>query len=115
MAPFAADQINLAGPSREMSPHHALALSLALHELGTNAAKYGALSVPEGRIHLTWRIDAAVLQLDWRESGGPPVTPPSRHGFGSRLLEEGLVHDLGSETKLDYTADGVRCAISALL
>jgi two-component sensor histidine kinase len=115
MNPFAADQINLAGPSREISPHHALALSLALHELATNAAKYGALTVPEGRIHFDWQIDGAVLRLNWRESGGPPVTPPSRRGFGTRLLQDGLVHDLGGETTLDYAADGVRCTMSALL
>lgn len=115
MSPFAADQINLSGPSREISPHQALALSLALHELATNAAKYGALKVPEGRIHLAWHVDGPVLHLNWRESGGPPVTPPSRRGFGSRLLEDGLVHDLGGQTKLDYAADGVRCEMSALL
>ena len=115
MSPFAANQINLSGPSQEISPHYALALSLALHELATNAAKYGALTVPEGRIHLAWHVDGALLHLNWRESGGPKVTPPGRRGFGSRLLEEGLVHDLGGETRLEYAADGVRCAIAALL
>ena len=115
MKPFAANQINLSGPSQEISPHHALALSLALHELATNAAKYGALRVPEGRIDLAWRVDGALLHLHWRETGGPAVQPPTRRGFGSRLLEDGLVHDLGAETKLDYAADGVRCEISALL
>ncbi|HEY1503796.1 MAG TPA: HWE histidine kinase domain-containing protein [Stellaceae bacterium] len=115
MSPFAADQLNLAGPAQEVSPRHALALSLALHELATNAAKYGALTVPEGRIDLTWRVDDASLHLDWRESGGPKVTPPSRRGFGSRLLEDGLAHDLDGQTKLDYAPDGVHCEISALL
>jgi two-component sensor histidine kinase len=115
MKPFATDQIDLSGASQEISPRYALALSLALHELATNAAKYGALTVPEGRIHLTWRVEGTVLYLNWRESGGPAVTPPTRRGFGSRLLEEGLAHDLGGETRLEYAADGVRCAISALL
>jgi two-component sensor histidine kinase len=115
MNPFAAGQIDLSGPSRKISPRYALALSLALHELATNAAKYGALTVPEGRIHLAWHVDGASLHLNWRESGGPSVTPPSRRGFGSRLLEEGLAHDLGGSTKLEYAADGMHCTISALL
>jgi two-component sensor histidine kinase len=115
MNPFAADRIKLSGPSREISPRHALALSLALHELATNAAKYGALTVPEGRVDLSWRVADALLQLSWRESGGPAVAPPARRGLGSRLLEEGLIHDLGGETRLDYAADGVRCEITALL
>jgi PAS domain S-box-containing protein len=115
LKPFAADQINVAGPALEISPHHALALSLALHELATNAAKYGALTVPEGRVHLVWHIDGETLHLSWRETGGPAVTPPSRRGFGSRLLEEGLVHDLGGPAKLDYAPDGVRCEMAALL
>jgi PAS domain S-box-containing protein len=114
-SPFAPDQFHLSGPSVEISPHHALALSLALHELATNAAKYGALTAVEGRIHLAWRVEAGLLHLSWRESGGPAVTPPTRRGFGSRLLEEGLVQDLGGETKLDYAPEGVRCEISALL
>ena len=114
-SPFAPDQFHLSGPSVEISPHHALALSLALHELATNAAKYGALTAVEGRIHLAWRVEDGMLHLSWCESGGPAETPPTRRGFGSRLLEEGLVQDLGGETKLDYAPEGVRCEISALL
>jgi len=115
LEPFPADRIHFAGTSIEISPHHALALSLALHELATNAAKYGALSVPQGEVHLVMQVEGGALHLSWRESGGPTVTPPTRRGFGSRLLEEGLVHDLGGETRLEYAADGVRCTISALL
>ena len=114
MEPFAVAQIDSAGAALEISPKHALALSLALHELATNAAKYGALSSPNGRVELRWHMEAGMLHLSWRESGGPTVTPPTRRGFGSRLLEDGLC-DLGSATRLDYAADGVRCEISALL
>lgn len=113
--PFAIAQIDYAGAALEISPKHALALSLALHELATNAAKYGALYSPSGRVELRWRTEAGMLHLTWRESGGPAVTPPTRRGFGSRLLKSGLLCDLGGDTRLDYAADGVRCEISARL
>jgi two-component sensor histidine kinase/PAS domain-containing protein len=115
MEPFAVARIDCAGDALEISPKHALALSLALHELATNAAKYGALSSPNGRVELRWHADAGMLHVTWRESGGPAVTPPTRRGFGSRLIEDGLLCDLGGDTRLDYAADGVRCEISALL
>jgi PAS domain S-box-containing protein len=115
MAPFAADQVTLEGPSLDLSPKQALALSLALHELATNAAKHGALSRPEGRVALRWQAQDGQLDLSWRESGGPPVAPPSRRGFGSRLLEEGLNRDLDGHTRLEFTAGGVQCSITAAL
>src|SRR6185437_146321 len=115
LEPFAAEQLELEGPSVDVPPRHALALSLALHELATNAAKYGALSVTVGRVKLRWFADAGALHLDWRERGGPVVTPPTRRGFGTRMLEQALARDLGGTTRLDYAADGVRCAISAPL
>ena len=114
MEPFAASQIDLSGPSVEVSPKSALALSLALHELATNATKYGALSVAEGRVRLGWRTENGVLHLNWRESGGP-LAPPTRRGFGSRMLNDGLFRDLNGETRLDYAEDGVRYDISAPL
>jgi PAS domain S-box-containing protein len=113
--PFAASQFELRGPSIEVSPKHALALSLALHELATNAAKYGALSRPEGCVTLAWEASSEGLRVRWTESGGPPVSPPQRRGFGSRLLTEGLVRELGDSTELDYAADGLRCEIRAVL
>jgi two-component sensor histidine kinase len=115
MAPFAASQITLEGPSLDLSPKQALALSLALHELATNAAKYGALSRPEGRVELRWEAQNGQLDLRWRESGGPQVALPSRRGFGSRLLEDGLFRDLEGQTRLEFAADGVRCSITAAL
>ena len=97
VAPFATGQISVDGPSVDVSPNQALALSLALHELATNAAKYGALSRPEGRVELRWQAQDGRLSLSWRESGGPPVAPPSRRGFGSRLIENALCRDLGRD------------------
>ncbi len=112
MAPFAAGQISLAGPSLEISPKHALALSLALHELATNAAKYGALSRPEGRIELRWQVHKGELAMSWRETGGPRVVAPERRGFGSRLLQDSL---LDGRTRLEFAADGVRFEMTAAL
>ena len=115
LAPFAAGRVAVAGPSLDISPKQTLALSLALHELATNAAKYGALSAPEGRIELSWEARDGKLHLDWRESGGPRVVPPSRRGFGSRLLEGGLFRDQNENTRLEFAADGVRYSIIAAL
>jgi PAS domain S-box-containing protein len=115
MQPFAASRIQVSGPSVHLSPKHALALSLALHELATNAAKYGALSTPGGRVDMQWHQRGNVVGLNWRESGGPAVTAPTHRGFGSRLLEVGLVRSLGGKTKLDYASSGVCCEISISL
>jgi two-component sensor histidine kinase len=109
---FAPKQVEMFGAPIDVSPKHALALSLALHELATNATKYGALSCPEGRVSLKWHVRDGTLHLDWEESGGPRVVPPTRKGFGSRLLEQLVVGDLGGYTKLDYAVSGVRCNIA---
>jgi two-component sensor histidine kinase len=113
MTPFPADQITIGGPLLDLSPKQALALSLALHELATNAAKYGALSRPEGRVEIHWTARDGQLQLSWQESGGPPVNPPSRRGFGSRLLEDGLLRDLDGQSRLEFAPGGVRYTIEA--
>ncbi len=115
LAPFAAGRFVIEGPSLDLSPKQTLALSLALHELATNAAKHGALSQPDGCVTLGWYARDGVLNLTWRESGGPRVVPPARRGFGSRLLEDALAHDLGGETMLDFASSGVRCSITAAL
>jgi two-component sensor histidine kinase len=115
LAPFSAGRVAVAGPSLDISPKQTLALSLALHELATNAAKYGALSRPEGRVALNWEARDGTLQLEWRESGGPIVVPPRRRGFGSRLLEGGLFRDSNERTRLEFAAEGVRCSIVAAL
>ena len=112
---FTPAQVKMSGTAIDVSPKHALALSLALHELATNATKYGALSCPEGRVSVQWGVQEGMLHLDWEESGGPPVAPPTQKGFGSRLLEELVVRDLGGDTKLNYDVSGVRCSITASL
>jgi PAS domain S-box-containing protein len=103
------------GPEVWLSPRAALALALALHELGTNAAKYGALSREEGSVDIGWTDAAGLLRLDWKERGGPPVSAPSRRGFGSRLIEQGLGGDLGGEARIAFEADGLRCTVEAAL
>src|SRR3546814_4628704 len=89
----------------------ALHMALVLHELGTNAAKYGALSTEEGRIDLNWTIQDGTLHLMWRESGGPAVQPPSRRGFGTMLLERSLKSD-GGTVQGDYAPEGVTWKIT---
>ncbi|MEG9500311.1 MAG: PAS domain S-box protein [Methylorubrum extorquens] len=107
------------GPDVEIGGDAALALALMLHELSTNAAKYGALSVPDGHVDLTWSLsdagDEPCLRIEWRESGGPPVTPPSRKGFGSRLIERGVTGQVGGTLTLDYAQTGVTCVVEAPL
>ncbi|MBV9835368.1 MAG: PAS domain S-box protein [Alphaproteobacteria bacterium] len=89
-------------------------LSMGLHELATNAAKYGALSNDTGAVHLTWRVasteDSRRVKLTWQESGGPPVEPPTRKGFGSLLLEQALKSELG-RAALEFRPDGVVCTV----
>ncbi len=98
-----------------LAPRAALALSLALHELSTNAFKYGALSVEEGRVAIQWALAEGALRLDWKESGGPAVAQPRARGFGSRLIERGLEADLGGRAELIFEPDGLRCVVHASL
>ncbi|MCX7514715.1 sensor histidine kinase [Frateuria sp. STR12] len=98
-------RFELSGPDLSLGPRTTVALSLILHELATNAVKYGALSVPQGRVSLRWHVDAGDLQIQWRESGGPAVTTPARPGFGSRLIDMGLSGSGRVERR--YPASGV--------
>lgn len=108
-------RIVIRGDNIRLSPKATLALGIAFHELATNAVKYGAFSNETGSILLTWRIEPKPegnrLILHWQEKDGPPVTPPTRKGFGSRVIERGLGHELEGTVKLDYRADGVDCTI----
>lgn len=83
-------QIAILGPDLDIGSRTTLTMSLVLHELATNAAKYGALSVPDGRVELTWEVKGGILRLQWREQDGPRVHEPSHAGFGSRLIERGF-------------------------
>lgn len=106
------------GERVRLIPRTALAIAMAIHELTTNAAKYGALSVPSGCIRITWTItsdETPLLVLRWQERNGPPVATPTRRGFGTRLIERGLAQDLGGEVQLRYEPAGVVCIVSAPL
>jgi two-component sensor histidine kinase len=113
--PYGPERYRLAGPSVALSPAQALALGMLFHELATNAAKHGALAAGEGQVEVAWRVATpdgrAELEIDWTEHGGPPVMPPTRRGFGSRLIQRSLQGQLGGEAALDYAPDGVRCHI----
>lgn len=106
-------------PDCILPPRLALDFAMVVHELATNAAKYGALSVPGGRITVDWRIEGdeanTRLALVWQESGGPPVEPPSRRGFGTRLLESVLGRTPKSSLALTFNPEGVRCEIGMWL
>ncbi len=112
------DRTILAGPPVALTPNAALALSMVFHELGTNAVKYGALSLPEGRVTVVWHIDPGAphrLTLHWEERGGPTVSPPTGKGFGSRLIAASLKSDLAGEARVDYRPSGLVCVLTLSL
>ncbi|MDP2331198.1 MAG: HWE histidine kinase domain-containing protein [Reyranella sp.] len=109
------NRVTFGGPDFRLRPKSAVALSMALHELGTNALKYGALSTEVGRVALRWTTDDGRFRLRWEESGGPAVTQPRRTGFGSRMIERGLSAEFEGEVKIDYRPAGVVCTIDAPL
>jgi len=108
-------RVSVNGPHVALAPAAALSFGMIFHELATNAAKYGALSAPDGRVLVDWSVADQThprLQLVWREIGGPPVTAPERKGFGSRLIERNVRHDLAGDVELDYAADGFTATFS---
>ena len=111
-----AERFLITGKNIRFPPKEALALGLAFNELGTNAVKYGAFANEMGSILVSWTIEPMPegkrLLLRWQEKDGPPVTPPFRKGFGSRVLERGLAHELQGTVHLDYGADGVVCTMN---
>jgi PAS domain S-box-containing protein len=117
LEPFrtSADRVVFSGPDIQLTPKQAVALSIALHELATNAAKYGALSGERGRVSVQWKVADGNFDVKWVESDGPEVTPPSRHGFGTRLIERSLAHDLGGAARIGYLPGGVVAEIAAPL
>jgi light-regulated signal transduction histidine kinase (bacteriophytochrome) len=103
----------IVGPDLVLTSKSALALSLAIHELATNAAKYGALSSPTGRVAIRWSLtEAGGLDLSWTESGGPEVRAPSRRGFGSTLIERALAMETDGQAALQYLPGGVVCHVA---
>ncbi len=121
LAPFGGrgGRFQVSGPPLLLCPRAALALAMGLHELATNALKHGALSVASGRVGINWDIltgDVPSLRLSWTERGGPPVLPPTRRGFGIRLLERTLAQDLGGSARISFdTPEGITCQIQAPL
>jgi len=109
-------RFELIGPDLTLSAKQALSLTLALHELATNAAKYGALASDHGHIRLVWSVGngaAAAFVLQWQEVGGPPVTQPRRRGFGSRLIEQIVPADFGGKARIEYKPAGVVYELTA--
>jgi len=105
---------DLDGPDVELSPRGSSSLGLALHELGTNAAKYGALAVPSGCVTVRWSVDASrIVRLSWREEGGAPVKPPRRSGLGLSLVRGLVEHDLGGVVEVRFEAAGLVCELEA--
>ena len=120
LAPFSAlegkaERFRIEGANVRLSPKATLALGIAINELATNAVKYGALSNAAGTISIKWNVkqepDGRWLSLHWREKGGPSVSVPKRKGFGSRVIEQGLAHELGGRVNLEYLPLGIVCTI----
>jgi len=112
-------RVRIAGPELRLEPRTAVALAMALHELCTNAVKYGSLSNEVGTVDIRWEVAGAEgarnLRLEWSEQGGPPVATPSRRGFGSRMIERALASELRGEVELQFLPEGLRCVVEAPL
>lgn len=116
LSPADPERLRIEGPPVALPPRAALTLALAFHELATNAVKYGAFSCESGRVAVAWTLDGERrLRLRWTETGGPPVAPPTRRGFGSRLIERSLAHDLGGQARIEFPPTGVVCTIEAVM
>lgn len=112
------EHIILEGPPVTLDPYAAQPLGMVVHELATNAAKHGALSVPEGHLTIRWRLDPSERQaliIDWAESAGPAVTPPQRRGFGSDLIAASVTSQLAGTVDFDWSASGLRVRLSVPL
>ncbi|HEY1962775.1 MAG TPA: HWE histidine kinase domain-containing protein [Rhizomicrobium sp.] len=121
LAPFVSEtapRIAVAGPEVLMGEHAAANLALVLHELATNATKYGALRAAEGTVVLSWTVDGdgdkPRVTVEWREQGGPPVAPPQRQGYGTRVIKNALRGN-DSDVELNFAPDGVHCRIAFTL
>ncbi|WP_181955337.1 PAS domain-containing sensor histidine kinase [Paracoccus liaowanqingii] len=115
----AAVQVTSKGPDVVVSPQTAVSLAMAIHELSTNAIKYGALSSDRGTIAVRWDVISTVdrprLHLEWKENGGPAVTAPTQKGFGLRMIEQGLAAELQGQVTLEFAPGGLHCIIDAPL
>jgi len=109
------DSVSLSGPTTYLPPRQVVTMMLVMHELAINAAKYGGLSRENGHVTIAWAIDrqgsGRVLHLLWTETGGPPVRPPERTGFGTTLIERSIAHELDGHAILDYRPEGLVCEL----
>ena len=115
LAPYrgaSATRVKLNGQSTVLEPDKAQTLALALHELATNSAKYGALSTNEGELDVSWKTEGGLVTLHWRERGGPPVRPPAEHGFGTKIINASIKHQMGGDVVLDWLPEGLHCKLS---
>jgi PAS domain S-box-containing protein len=108
-------RVEIEGPDVTLGPKAAVSLVMALHELSTNASKYGAMSAPGGTVRVRWQVEGDRLRLEWRESGGPQVEAPSRRGFGLRMIERALAADLAGRVAMEFEPEGLVCRIEASL
>jgi light-regulated signal transduction histidine kinase (bacteriophytochrome) len=107
------DRVVVSGPSIRLDDRTFGVLALVIHEMMTNAAKYGALSVPAGRLAIDWSLDAAGnCEILWQEAGGPKLVKPEQEGFGSKLIRSTIAYDLGGKAQIDYAPDGLRTRLS---
>ncbi len=110
----AGPRLSIDGPDIVLQASAALSFAMALHELGTNAKRYGSLTDPAGRVDLAWRVEdgtSPMLVITWRESGGPPATAPEKRGFGLKLVEQSLRSAFGREVSVTFPSDGLLCAV----
>jgi two-component sensor histidine kinase len=119
LAPYLRPGVTIDGPPLTLTADAAAAFALSLHELATNAAKYGALTGDDGRLAVTWHVEPGVtalagrFKLLWQESDGPPVAPPTKSGFGTRTIERNLAHAVDAKVSLDFRPEGFVCSIDA--
>jgi PAS domain S-box-containing protein len=114
LAPYSKSdgRTQIRGQTEALSPELAQSMALALHELATNAAKYGALSKPGGKVEIEWKRSGGQLLLRWSESGGPAVVKPAKRGFGTKAIERMFRGQLGGDIRFDWQATGIVCEIS---
>jgi two-component sensor histidine kinase len=105
-----ASRADIIGPELVLQPQLAQTIVMVLHELTTNAVKYGALSIPSGRLRVEWSLGEAHLVIRWSEADGPPVEPPRRQGFGTRVVNK-VIQDLKGSLRFDWNPDGIACEI----
>ena len=114
LAPYGKRCVAIEGPAVRLARNAAVTLTMAFHELATNAAKYGALSALDGRVSVSWAVDSRrgpALEVRWAESGGPAIVPPVRRGFGLRLIEDAMAHEFEAKVKVEFPPSGVVCCM----